>query len=140
MPSALCIEDNSVFQALEAMRQGKALAAANPLSQFVSIQQPYDPSVTLQGTTVSDLKVFRILAYLIRSRLNHHRQLLGLPTASPRNQVVAAATDFQSGNTELQAWSVLYHRYVRVGLDLSPKQLADLVGQAERTIHRRQRT
>jgi Cdc6-like AAA superfamily ATPase len=134
MPFIPILEVEAVRLALEAMRQAEPLGAAHPLARFISLCRTDTPT----SSAALDALIFRSLAKLIRKRLNQHRSLYGLATALPHKDSQAAGLDFQVGNTELEAWSVLYYRYVRVDLDLSLDQLEAITQQDRRTLHRRQ--
>lgn len=134
MPFIPILEVEAVRLALEAMRQAEPLGAAHPLARFISLRRTDTPT----SSAALDALIFRSLAKLIRKRLNQHRSLYGLATALPHKDSQAAGLDFQVGNTELEAWSVLYYRYVRVDLDLSLDQLEAITQQDRRTLHRRQ--
>lgn len=135
---ALCIEVESVATALEAMRQAKPLGLAHPLNRFVSIHDPYNPSAAMQGAAAQDLKVSSALVRIIRHRLNEHREVYDLQPLTSHEHGILIDEDFQRENSELEAWSLLYYRYVRVELDLSLDKIGKRVGQTERTLHRRQ--
>lgn len=126
----------SIERALSALRTGQSLGD-HPLSAFISIQQ----SPTLVGMVDSrlacQLAIFDHLIALIVDNLNRLRSLLNLPVADTRCEQYLLATDFSQANVELEAWSVLYHRYVCANRDLSLQQIAGNVHQHVRTIRRR---
>lgn len=134
MPVIPILEVEAVRLALETMRQAESLGIAHPLTRFISLH----PIDTPRSIAALDTIIFRRLANLIRRRLNQHRNFYGLPAVKPHVDSADAKQDFQFGNTELEAWSVLYYRYVRVDLDLSLDQLEALTRQDRRTLHRRQ--
>jgi tetratricopeptide (TPR) repeat protein len=134
MPFIPILEVEAVRLALEAMRQAEPLGAAHPLARFISLRRTDTPT----SSAALDALIFRSLANLIWKRLNQHRGLYGLAAALPHKDSQDARLDFQPGNTELEAWSVLYYRYVRVDLDLSLDQLEAITQQDRRTLHRRQ--
>lgn len=131
------LESVSVSEALEALRQANPLEADHPLTRFVSIRQQYG------GSTPTDAAIFATLTRLIRSRLRRLRALHGLsPSLSSLGFAEGLRADFQAGSDELEAWSMLYHRYVLVDAAQSPAwspaQIGALVGQSLRTLNRRQ--
>jgi tetratricopeptide (TPR) repeat protein len=134
MPFVPILEVEAVRLALEAMRQAEPLGAAHPLARFNSLRRTGTPT----NSATLDALIFRSLANLILKRLNQHRSLYGLAAARPHKDSQDAGQDFRFGNTELEAWSVLYYRYVRVDLDLSLDQLEAITRQDRRTLHRRQ--
>ncbi|HXF59992.1 MAG TPA: NB-ARC domain-containing protein, partial [Caldilineaceae bacterium] len=87
------------------------------------------------------LRLHDLLSTLTIEALTRQRQLAGLPLppAPPRLAEEVAATlaaDFQPGSEPLEAWSVLYHRYL--GPQPRPAvQLAALAHVTERQIRRR---
>lgn len=77
-----------------------------------------------------------VLTGLITQR-EYHR--LKTPKSITSSEVLEVLPlDFQQHSHELEAWSVLYHRFVRVDLDLSWQHLAQLTASTERTLRRRQ--
>jgi tetratricopeptide (TPR) repeat protein len=125
------IEVESVRSALDAMRNAEPLGTAHPLSQFLSIR-PY----TLGGAAGSDSAIFGHLSQIIRRRLARHREVQHIETISSGPEQLSH--DFQANSDELQAWSMLYYRYVRVDLDLSYEKLEVITRQPKRTLTRRQ--
>ncbi|MBX3061357.1 MAG: hypothetical protein KF726_00175 [Anaerolineae bacterium] len=129
-----CVEIDSVVAALESMRQGRRLETTHPLTQFISIHQ--NTTATLEGLVAAEVRIFRHLARHIQRQLNRHRENHSLaPIAAAE---VRVREDFEVGSAELEAWSTLYYRYVRIDLDWSVERLAHEVGQPERTLRRRQ--
>ncbi len=124
--------------ALEAMRQAEPLGPAHPLAQFISIRQDVSVHMPVGGSAALDELIFRNLARLITKRLNFLRNSVGLPPVSSRTNRTAMREDFGFENNELEAWSVLYYRYVRVDLNLSVEDLERVSQQTKRTLHRRQ--
>ncbi len=125
------IEIDSVRSALEAMRQGEPLGLAHPLAQFLSIQQ-----YPVRGAAGSDTAIFLGLSRIIRQRLFQHRKNQNVEPCTAETDQIRA--DFRVDSDELQSWSVLYYRYVRVDLDLSFERLEALTQVPKRTLTRRQ--
>jgi hypothetical protein len=133
------VETTSILYALEAMRQAKPLGTDHPLHQFLYLKPHH--LMTLGGNVANEVRIFRGLAQHIRRRLRHHRKRNNISCASAkdRNNIIAALQDdFRVGNAELEAWSVLYHRFVEIDLDLSIKEISRAVQQTLRTLNRRQ--
>src|SRR5258708_38215768 len=90
----------------------------------------------------SDVQVFRSLTRLICCHLRRQRRILELvdPRAHQTQETALAAVrqDFACDNPELEAWSLLYYRYVRIDLGLSVERLSGLVSSTRRTLQRRQ--
>ena len=82
------------------------------------------------------------LMHEITVGLTHQRALYALESPQPATDLQTAADrlerDFQQGSLELEAWSVLYYRYVCVDLDLDWSQFYAATHQNERTLRRRQ--
>ena len=134
MFSRPCLEIESVRKALDAMRQAEPLGFAHPLAHFISIR--HSQASAVDGDAAIDAEIFHGLSGLIRHRLNHHRNLYHLPPVSLSPEAGAMQTeiarlkeDFQQSNAELEAWSTLYYRYVRVDFDLSMDQLETFTGR-----------
>lgn len=136
------IEIKSVISVLEAMRQAKPLGQ-NPLIQFICLTQPGKSRGFVAGSVGIDNRIFCGLVQIICRRLSQHREIYGLPpVAWPKGKngdLSALCNDFRFANAELEAWSLLYHRYVRVDLALSMGQISQTVKQPERTLNRRSR-
>jgi len=96
---------------------------------------------TFKGLTEQH-KLIDYLIGTIGRCYNKLRQTVGFipaTTHEPRNQALAMLhEDFMAANKELEAWSLLYHRYVRIDLDLSLQAVSRLVGQSIRNLNRRQ--
>ncbi len=96
----------------------------------------------VSGPAATDHAIYQTLAECIAARLDDLRALEGLPPTAASGDRRAAVEealvhDFRRGNAELEAWSTLYHRYVRVDLDLQMQGLAALTSQDLRTLRRR---
>src|SRR5215468_11177441 len=94
------LEVDSVHRALEAMRKGEELGLAHPLAQFASIRQVYRPGASIGGSVGLDSVVFGTLSSTIRRRLDHQRQIYGLPLASSQQGIQALQEDFSHNNEE----------------------------------------
>jgi hypothetical protein len=127
--------------ALESLRQALPLSPNHPLVHFRSIRVLPIPGV--DHAIASDFQVFQYLVRTIRAALRRQREQSKSYSAVTKVAKVNAFTklkqDFHCANRELEAWSLLYYRYVRVDLDLSIGQIAALVGQTRRTLERRQK-
>lgn len=130
-----CIETESVYAALEAMRSGRPLNTTHPLHQFLSIHQH---SVSLTGGAAADVRIFARISKIIRQRLKLHRERNGIEVVSSTNHLAHVEADFRLGSEELQAWSLLYFRYVRADFSYSLAELEPIVAHTERTLQRRQ--
>lgn len=118
---------------------------ATPLQSsllFLNYVQQQTTVDTALSKTLADFLLLELLNDLIHAGLSQHRELFGLPAPdrkAPLKQTLAELTcDFRQTAIELEAWSVLYFRYVRVELQLSWSQFEAATLQDERTLRRRQ--
>ncbi|MBX3086792.1 MAG: hypothetical protein KF716_34485 [Anaerolineae bacterium] len=132
-----CLEPESVLSALEAMRQGKKLPTDHPLAYFLSVRYPHSLT-SVEDAVVTQVRIYNHLSRVIHAELNHHRSIYQLNSVVRGEGSSTLEEDFQTSNEELQAWSLLYHRYVRVDLNLPLKQIETIVKVADRTLNRRQ--
>jgi hypothetical protein len=132
----------SVQQALEAWRQARPLPPQHPLAQLLTLR--YGVGIGgLSADIAPEIVITFGLAEIIRHGLNRHRKAHQLiPAAAHHDRLVglqALCDDFRCANAELEAWSLLYYRYVRVDLNLSLAQMSQISCQTRRTLHRRLR-
>ncbi len=88
-----------------------------------------------------DYSLAEWLCALITSGIKTQREYHGLcmsVTNTRRAALAALAQDFRQQGAELEAWSVLYYRCVRVDLDLSWGHLSETTACTQRTLRRRQ--
>src|ERR1041384_4243586 len=109
MPVNPPVEVESVRTALEAMRHAKPLGLVHPLAHFLSIR---GNARQFSSAAEADSTIFRSLSHLIRHRLNHQREIVSLPTIASYHDGVTLPEDYRQRNPELEAWSLLYYRYV----------------------------
>ncbi len=83
--------------------------------------------------------VFEYLTAVISERYAYLRGVVNLPSPAPGCAQEGLEDDFSSANTELEAWSLLYHRYVCVERNLNMQEIAGRVRQDIRTLRRRHR-
>jgi hypothetical protein len=126
----------AVEQALEAMRTAHILRA-HPLQSFVSVLGRLDSPYALVGDAAIQIAIFGHLTDIILERLISLRQQHNLPPPDRTCSDDDLKADFSMGNKELQAWSILYFRYICVDRDLSMQQIASLTHQEQRTPRRR---
>ena len=119
------------------MRQGKKLLADHPLAHFLSIHSvSMLPSV--DEAVLAQVRIYNHLSRVIHIELNRHRSIYQFEAVTFGEGVSTLEAEFQTFNEELQAWSLLYHRYVRVDLNLTLRQIELTVKIPERTLNRRQ--
>lgn len=116
---------------LEAMRAGQDFYD-HPLTYFLSVSESLTAPHALTGDSAVQAAVFNHVISIITERL-HQLQA----QYADEKTVPDIVSDFRQNNTELQAWSLLFHRYVAVDEDLSMQDIAALVNQGERTLRRR---
>jgi hypothetical protein len=136
---ARTIEVSTVINALERLRQARPLGTDHPLTHLISLRAP---SPSWPPSAVSrDWAVYDGLSRLIAHRLARQRRLCGLTGDLRCTEhgllLERLRADFACGNAELEAWSLLYHRYVRVDLDLTLEQICGHVSLTARTLSRR---
>lgn len=92
---------------------------------------------------VEDYLLIEWLNRIISTALNSHRRYYRL---TPAGRIIARPaaqralmSDFRQHSIELEAWSLLYFRYVRVDLDWALEELTALTHQHERTLRRRRK-
>lgn len=135
------LSETLVRAALDGLRQAAPLGD-HALAGFVVVQRRLHAPEAVRGPAATDHAIAQALVERIVAGLDALRALEGLPPIAAvggrRAEVEAALReDFRRGNAELEAWSALYHRYVRVDLDLQMQAFAALVGQDLRTLRRR---
>ncbi|GAB4527504.1 MAG: hypothetical protein Kow0063_02870 [Anaerolineae bacterium] len=126
---------------LDAARAARPIPAT-PLRAFEIVRQRLlDPSEAVGGAA-TDYLLIEWLAEQIVEGLCRHRRHYHLapprPTCALEQALTEMAADFRQGAGELEAWSLLYYRYVRVDLNLSWDQLEAVTLQDSRTLRRRQ--
>lgn len=131
------LSESNIEQALEAMRTGQPLVD-HPLCLFLTILNRLSSPHTLLGDAAVQVAVFKHLGDVITQHLGIIRQIHHLTPPHPTGPIDDLKRDFQQGNTELEAWSLLYHRYVCVDRAFSMQRLAAETHQDERTLRRRQ--
>lgn len=131
-----CLDQTTVESALDSLRSGKDLPMNHPLTQFVSILPP-GSRFEAKARPIIQTRIFDHLVETIHQHLNHLRRMSNLPPVNRDEKETGLERDFNHDNEDLHAWSVLYHRYVRVDLGLSVKAIQDATNQGERTVYRR---
>lgn len=126
---------------LDAARAARPLPAT-PLKAFFSVRQHAPDASFIAPDAATDVALLEWLTAQVTDGLNRQRQHyhltpseIGAPLADALDQM---AQDFRWGAVELEAWSVLFYRYVRVDLNLSWEQIEEITAQDRRTLRRRQ--
>jgi len=133
------IDETVIRRALERLRQARPLGDS-PLRKLIWIHQRLEHNAPPPTRDGLDVAVNDALAELIEIHLFHLRTVEGLPLQQIALRETALEDfhrDFVAGNTELEAWSALYYRYVRVDLNLQAQEMAHRVGADPRQMRRR---
>ncbi len=138
LPHYSKVEPSDVRRALENL-----LYRANPLEEhspllYLRLLRPY--------ISEADSLIWRVMALgdllttIISQVYSQHRQIRDLPSPdeafSLRDATAQIQSDVLSDSVELMCWSWLFHRYVRVDLDIGPQQFATICGITDRTLRR----
>jgi tetratricopeptide (TPR) repeat protein len=130
-----------LLRVLDAIRSSRKLPPT-PLLHFQIVQNLLlDPSIVNEpaasNVVVAEWLVGELLDGLAKQR--QHYNLAPPALADLRDTVlVQFADDFRQDAGELEAWSILYHRFARADLDFDWEELADVALQNKRTLRRRQ--
>jgi len=122
------LHEKAVQQALDAMRSGRTLRA-HPLQICLIIQSKLTTPYALEGDAAVQVAIFDYLRDVITGRLSELRQPRELPQPDFSCTEDDLLADFSHNNRELEAWSLLYYRYVCVDSDFSMQQIALLTGR-----------
>jgi tetratricopeptide (TPR) repeat protein len=132
------LSEKTVETALDAMRTGRQLQE-HPLQYFLSIQKRLNAPHQLSGTVALQVAIFDHLSDVITIQLGSLRAIHHIPPPDHAKLEGEFKQDFRQGDTELEAWSLLFHRFICVTRNLSMHELAGQVNQDERTLRRRQK-
>jgi len=111
-----------------------------PLNGFSIVQAQMSPNVSHM---MSNYVLVNWLSNEIMSQYNQHRKIYQLAEVNRHASYPALLNnldeDFIQNNEYLEAWSILYYRYVRVDLRLSIIDFQNVAGQSDRNLRRRQK-
>lgn len=134
------LSPGNLRRVLEAGRAARPLPAT-PMHAFAVIQQRMMAPGLSEAVAV-DYVLMDWLVEMITLGLCLQRKHYHLPEPAGDDSLNSAldqmSRDFKQRALELEAWSLLYYRFVRVDLDLSWDQLAAVTAQDVRTLRRRQ--
>lgn len=133
------IDEAAVRDVLNRSRQAKPLGNS-PLRRLVWIHELVEATHRDASAIVVDRILSEALTRLIVDRMISLRQTEEIPHQLPGNQAEAwdvIRADFSRENAELEAWSVLYHRYVGLDLDWQMQDIASELGMSARNLRRR---
>ena len=132
------LNEQDVERALEAMRLGRDLRE-HPLFLFLGVQLRLAQPHLFSNPVMSQVILFEYLTAVIVDRYAYLRKVANLSPPTSECLQEALVDDFSLANTELEAWSLLYHRYVCVERNLNMQEIAEGVRQDVRTLRRRHR-
>lgn len=139
-PIAVPLFDPSDLRdALEKLRQA-APVSDSPLRTLVWVRHRMEESGPTATSAAFEVVLGEAMAELIEDNLARLRQLEGLPSypvGQREAELEALRCDYAQNNVELEAWSALYYRYVRVDLSLRMQDIAYTLGLDARQVRRR---
>jgi tetratricopeptide (TPR) repeat protein len=133
------IQENLLRHALERLRHAEPLGDT-PLRRLILVHRQIEQQGEFSSQLDFDLAVGDLLASAIINGLTRLRDIHGIAssTSSDRAHVVSLLhQDFSHNNTEMEAWSALYHRYICLDLNLQMQELARLLNLDPRQLRRR---
>jgi len=135
----LLVDEGDIRSALERFRQAERLGD-NGLSHLVLVRQ----RIGTEGPGIHDVQleiaISDLLHAIITEQTSTLRNAQGIETIPDQNRAQVEQVirrDFACANAELEAWSLLYYRYVRLDLNLQVQDLALILGISDRQIRRR---
>jgi tetratricopeptide (TPR) repeat protein len=139
-PDVLLIEAGDLRDALESIRQTASLGDSS-LRNLVLVWQRVEAARPTASTDALDTALRDVLFEIIGDNLIRLRRLEGLSGQdipdTRKAQLAALANDYTWANPELEAWSTLYYRYVRLDLNLQVQDMAWQVSVDPRQVRRR---
>lgn len=140
MSAALGLTTANLKRSLEAGRAGRSLPDS-PLQKLAVFVYSYGIAPAQMSKDVIDCLLLEWIGSLIETCLISQRSYYGMrtPRLNTRSEALEEfSLDFRQLSPELESWSVLYYRFVRVDLDLSWEQMGALTANTPRTLRRRQ--
>lgn len=132
-------DQNAVRHVLEQMRQAEPFGDT-PLRRLVWVRQQIDAQGAQSSRTGMELALATTLTTLITNKLAYHRhieKLAGEADETRESSLAALQRDFSRNNVALEAWSLLYYRYVRVDLSLQVQDIVQALDAYPKLINRR---
>ncbi len=135
------ISIKSVEAALNSLTYTTTDTRAAAALRFLTLVDSYlESPVRPPARDLRDFAVKAIICNIITEKLNHFREIAGLPPVAPKSPKAEAISriveDSRSGNPEFLGWSYLYYRYVRVDLGINNTEFEHHSNIEERTIRR----
>ncbi|MBN1122186.1 MAG: tetratricopeptide repeat protein [Anaerolineae bacterium] len=136
----MLVDESAVQHVLECMRSARPIDDDNPLRRLVWVHAQIDSCGFVTSPVERDVALSAVLTDLITDRLRQFRVIHRIPTDVGEHREEALDVllrDFQQANSELEGWSLLYHRYVYIDLDLQVQELSNVLGVSTRQVNRR---
>jgi tetratricopeptide (TPR) repeat protein len=134
------LDDRLIHHTLEHLRRAEPIQSAS-LRRLAWINRAIQEAPSVIGLTRLSTLVADLIFGVITDSLIRLRKLYDLPAPAEsdtrQTRIEALHTDFSMGNSELEAWSALYYRFVCLDLNLQVQEMAHHLGITERQIHRR---
>jgi tetratricopeptide (TPR) repeat protein len=137
--ATLLFNSDVVRSALERMRQAEP-SGDNPLRNLVWVRKQIETQGPQVSARAAEFALNHALTDTIQQSINHLRRIEGLSQLGDDTRETAIETlrrDFSHGNAELEAWSILYYRFVRVDLNFQMQDIARALDANPRLINRR---
>jgi tetratricopeptide (TPR) repeat protein len=138
--SAILLDDRLIHHTLEHLRRAEPLDTAS-LRRLAWITRALQKAPAAAGMTGFEALVADLFSGVITDTLSGLRRLYDLPAPADtdirQTRMEALDNDFSAGNSELEAWSALYYRFVCLDLNLQVQEMAHQLGIPERQVHRR---
>lgn len=128
--SPLLFDQNSVRHVLERMRQAEPLGDT-PLRRLVWVRQQIHAQGPHSSRAGLELALATTLTTLIVEKL------VGEADDTREASLTALKQDFSCNNVALEAWSLLYYRYVRIDLNLQVQDIVHTLSSYPRFVNRR---
>jgi tetratricopeptide (TPR) repeat protein len=143
MPSGdIHLSRAAVVDALESLVYSARSPELNSLAWLLLVDQTINDPTLPPSPHAREYGLKSVLVGLMTRALQEGRHAFGLPLPdeyAPLNEVrQQIAADAATRSPDLLASSLLYHRYVRVDLGLTPDDLSQIIGVDVRTLRRYQ--
>jgi len=128
--------------ALDALLYGRSIAPSDSLEQLTLVNEVLAAAALPPDAHSRAAALGILLTALMTKELVKHRRAMGihdsLTKIARQAALEAIARDGQCANPELLGWSWLYYHYVRVELNIQPKDFCQACFVTERTLRRYQ--
>lgn len=139
-PNFPVLHQADVRQALDSLLyRTRPLPDDNPLFNLSLLRQNFSPHWT-SSSIQKMMALSDLLTTSISNSYRHHRRIRQFPLPDIQSTLadteIVLQLDVQSGSVELMSWSWLYHRYVRVDLDIEADTFSQMCNITQRTLRR----